>query len=133
MKNGLIRLLKVVVPFIFILINGFKNPAAAQTAGSASRISVVSNDSKTKIWISDFPKKTNVVITDVDNNLLSLISTNEYGAAFVVIPAGIKTDLIVKTMNGEISATNKTVIRDDKGGNKVASFKDNTETAPNKA
>lgn len=53
----------------------------AQNTTSKSRVAVVSSDTKTNIWISDFPKHTSVVVSDTENNLLSVISTNAYGAA----------------------------------------------------
>jgi ligand-binding sensor domain-containing protein len=92
----------------------------AQNTTSKSRVAVVSSDTKTNIWISDFPKHTSVVVSDTENNLLSVISTNAYGAAFITLPTCVKTGVIVKTVNGEISASNKAVIQDKKAGPNVA-------------
>ena len=85
--------------------------ASAQETTLKSRVAVVANDTKTNIWISDFPKNTSVIIYDTEDNLLSILSTNNYGAAYLSLPKGIKTGVIVKTIDGEITASNKAAIR----------------------
>jgi hypothetical protein len=71
----------------------------------------VASETKTNIWISDFPKKTSVVVFDTDDNLLSIVSTNDFGAAYLSLPTGVKNTIIVKTLDGEISASNKAVVK----------------------
>ena len=84
------------------------NTASAQTAAK-SRIAVVANDIKTNIWVSDFPKNTSIAIYDTENNLLSMTSTNDYGATFLSLPRGLQSGIVVKTIDGEISASNKVI------------------------
>ena len=95
---------------IFALSSMFLT-ASAQEPVKNSRISVVTNDVKTNIWVSDFPKKTSIVIYDNDDNLLSIVSTNDFGAAYVTLPTSIKTTVIAKTLNGEIKVSNQAVIK----------------------
>ena len=102
----------------------------AQTTASKSRIAVVSNESKTNIWVSDFPKQTSIVVMDSENNLLSMITTNQYGAAFISLPTGINTEVIVKTLNGEVSVSKKAVAQKIKEEENVVSIeKDNSPKA----
>lgn len=99
--------------------------ASAQNTALNSRVAVVSNATKTNIWVSDFPKKTSVVITDNDDNLLSIISTNDFGAAYLSLPTSIKTVVIAKTLDGEIIVSNKAVIKDKQEEQTVVSNKSN--------
>ena len=102
----------------------------AQTTPSKSRIAVVSNENKTNIWVSDFPKQTSIVVMDSENNLLSMITTNQYGAAFISLPEGINTEVIVKTLNGEVSVSKKAVAQKIKEEENVVSIeKDNSPKA----
>jgi hypothetical protein len=95
----------------FFLLSSVCLTASAQNTTLNSRISLVTNDTKTNIWISDFPKKTSIVIFDTDDNLLSIVSTNDFGAAYVSLPTSVKTRVIVKTLNGEVKASNEAVIK----------------------
>ena len=105
------------------------NTASAQTAGK-SRVAVVANEVKTNIWVSDFPKNTSIVIYDAENNLLSITSTNDYGAAFLSLPKGVKSGVIVKTIDGEISASNTSVIKNKKTEqNIVSNYQDDSNKA----
>jgi len=115
-----IRLLKVFLSVTAILISSFYFSASAQTVALKSRVAVVSNETKTSIWVSDFPKSTSVIIMDGDHNLLSVTCTNAFGAAFVSLPANITSEVIVKTVNGEIIASNKPVIKKTQADENVA-------------
>ena len=100
--------------FLFVVLlmtAGFCLTASAQSTSLNSRIAVVANETKTNIWVSDFPKKTSIVISDTEDNLLSIISTNDFGAAYISLPTSIKTTVIVKTLDGEIKASNQAVIK----------------------
>ncbi|MDQ6813772.1 MAG: hypothetical protein M3040_08550 [Bacteroidota bacterium] len=98
--------------FVAIVIAScFYVTASAQNTVSNSRIAVVTNPTKTNIWVSDFPKKTSIVVYDKEDNLLSIVSTNEFGAAYISLPSSIKTTVIVKTLDGEIKASNEAVIK----------------------
>lgn len=92
------------VVFIFCL----NITVSAQSNESKSRVAVFTSDVKTNIWVSDFPKNASIVIYDGDNNLISITTTNNFGAAFLSLPKNLKSGVIVKTIDGEISATNKT-------------------------
>jgi len=104
-------LIKSILSVSIVIIGSFNFSASAQSSSVASRVAIVTNENKTTIWVSDFPKKTSVVITDADNNLLSIITTNDYGAAFLSLPTAIKTLVTVKTLDGEIVTSNKAVIK----------------------
>lgn len=93
----------------FVSISSLFLTASAQNAPAVSRIAVVTNETKTNIWVSDFPKKTSIVISDNDDNLLSIVSTNDFGAAYITIPTSIKSTVIVRTLDGEIKASNQAV------------------------
>lgn len=95
---------------IIILVACY-NSVSAQDNGTKSRVAVVANDQKTNIWVSDFPKNTSIVIYDSNDNLLSITTTNVYGAAFLSLPKGVKSGVVVKTIDGEISVSNKSVIK----------------------
>lgn len=103
-KKGFLFVASIIISICF-------NNASAQNTSLNSRISVVTEQTKTNIWVSDFPKKTSIVISDNDDNLLSIVSTNDYGAAYISLPANIKTTVIVKTLDGEIKASNQAVIK----------------------
>ncbi len=105
---------------ILVLVVSF-NSASAQSNTNKSRVAVVANDIKTNIWVSDFPKNTSIVIYDANDNLLSITSTNNYGAAFLSLPKSVTTGVVVKTIDGEISASNKSVIKNQQPEQNVAS------------
>lgn len=74
-----------------------------------SRVAVVSSETKTNIWISDFPRQTSVLVVDADQNIIAIVTTNQYGAAFISVPTSVQSAITAKTINGEVSATNKRV------------------------
>ena len=124
LKSAKIVTLLVVVT----IISSYFHTATAQDS-TATRVSVVADASKTNIWVSGFPKKTSVVVTDIENNLLTIISTNDFGAAFFSLPLSVKTGITVKTLDGEISTSNNTVIKNKQEENVVS----NANTDLNKA
>lgn len=85
----------------------FSAQAQEESITLNSRVAIVATETKTNIWVSDFPKGTSVVIFDEENNLLSVVSTNQYGAAYVSLPKSITTTIFAKTMNGEINVSNR--------------------------
>lgn len=85
-----------------------------------SRIAVVASETKTSVWVSDFPKSTSVVLFDEENNILSIVSTNEYGAAYIALPKAITSTVFAKTLNSEVSASNKAVLKAGKQEQNVA-------------
>jgi hypothetical protein len=78
------------------------------TAVNKSQLTVTATGSKTNILVTGFPPKTTVVVFDNENNLLSIVSTNDEGAASLTLPADIKNTIYVKTLNGEIMVSSKT-------------------------
>ena len=62
------------IVFICLFVAGI-NSSNAQTA-PITRVAVAIENNQTRIWLSDFPKKTTVVLFDDNNNLLTVISTN---------------------------------------------------------
>jgi hypothetical protein len=84
-----------------------------------TRISVSVSDEKTNIWISDFPKNVSVVFFDEEFNMLTIISTNDFGAGFTRLPRAYNTRIFAKTLNGETVAA---AVMPDKTEAKVASI-----------
>ena len=95
--------------------------ASAQSVSEESRVAVVANEVKTSIWVSGFPKNTAIIVYDNENNLLSILSTNNYGAAYLSFGKKIKTGVIVKTTDGGITVSNKTVIKNKQQEQNTAS------------
>ena len=121
------KFMKAIVTVIILSIFSFS--AEAQTS-TKSRIAVVTNDVKTNIWVSDFPKQSSVVVVDGENNILSMTSTNEYGAAFITLSQGVNSTVTVKTLNGEVSVSNKAVVKKVKEEeNVVSNERENTNKA----
>lgn len=119
--------MKAIVTVIILSIFSFS--AEAQTSAK-SRIAIVTNDVKTNIWVSDFPKQSSVVIFDSEYNILSIVSTNKYGAAFITLPQGVSSMVTVKTLNGEVSASNKALVKKAKEEeNVVSNDRDNSTKA----
>jgi uncharacterized UPF0146 family protein len=129
MTPGFVKILKGIFAIVIANVCVAANTASAQNTPK-SRVAVVANDSKTNIWVSDFPKETSIVIYDTENNLISITSTNKFGAAFLSLPKGVKTGVIVKTIDGEISATNKSVVKyKQEEQNVVAAYQDDENKA----
>lgn len=87
----------------FSLAIGVLNVSAQDI--TKSRVAVLATDTKTNIWVSDFPKNTTIVVLDSDLNLLKVTSTNNFGATFMTIPQTLTKEVTVKTLNGEVIAT----------------------------
>lgn len=121
--------MKSVLAVIIVVLISF-NTLSAQDLYSKSRVAVIANDEKTNIWVSDFPKNTSIVIYDSNDNLLSITTTNSYGAAFLSLPKGIKSGVVVKTIDGEVSASNKSVIKNKQTEqNIVSNYQDDSNKA----
>jgi hypothetical protein len=87
--------------------------ASAQETKLHTRLAVVATESKTTIWVSDFPKNSSVVLFDEEDNLISIVSTNDFGAAYISLPKTITSTVIAKTINGEISASNRAKLKSE--------------------
>lgn len=107
MKNAFSSSLKAIIAVI-ISLSALSLSASAQEAKTTSRVAVVANEIKTKIWVSDFPKNTTVVVMDSENNMLTLTTTNQFGAAYIALPAGTSAKVTVKTLDGGVVASNFT-------------------------
>jgi hypothetical protein len=124
------KYLKAFLSVIIVITMISFNTANAQSATLNSRVAVVANDTKTNIWVSDFPKKTSVIVYDSENNLLSILTTNDFGAAYLSLPKGIKTGVIVKTLDGGITVSNKAVVKNrQEEQNMVATYQDDSNKA----
>jgi hypothetical protein len=129
MISGFAKMIKGFSAAVVLTI-AFCFSATAQEPVLKSRVAVVTNETKTNIWVSDFPKNTSIVVFDSENNLLSILSTNNFGAAFLSLPKGIKTGVLVKTLDGEVSASNKSVIKNkQEEQNVVANYNDDSNKA----
>lgn len=105
MKNIFTSPIKALVAVI-ISLSALSLSASAQEAKAVSRVAVVANETSTRIWVSDFPKNATIVIMDSEDKLVAMTTTNEYGAAFVNLPAGANTKMTVKTLDDEVVASN---------------------------
>ncbi len=112
---------------VIVSLTALSLSASAQQATSKSRVAVVAGETKTKIWVTAFPKKVNIVIMDSENNMLSMTTTNEYGAAYITLPAGVATSVIVKTLDGTTEVSNKSAVKTSHEES-VASNDDDEET-----
>lgn len=104
------KMIKTLTAAFVITLISF-SASFAQNNTSKSRIAVVSNENKTNIWVSDFPKQTSIVVLDAENNLLTMVTTNQFGAAFISLPQSVNADVIVKTLNGEVMVSKKAVVQ----------------------
>ena len=116
--------------FLFISLTLFANLVSAQQKAPISRVAITVDHANTNIWISDFPIKTKVMLVDADDNILSIITTNQYGAAFTQLSKSVFTQVTARTLNGELQVVNTAVVKsalanepiaagDKKTGNKV--------------
>lgn len=120
--NHLSTILKTILLLAVITIaTGFT--ASAQ---NNSRIAVSSSEDKTNIWITDFPKNSTVLLVDADKNLLSIISTNDFGSAYFGLNKVLKTTITARTMNGEIRVSNE-IAKDAVKENETASLKTDSQ------
>ncbi len=102
-------ILKYLVAIVILSNISFGKLSAQSTAS----VTITTASEKSNVWVSNFPKNASVIIVDSDNNLLSIVSTNEFGAAYIKLNKEIKTAIIVKTMNGEVLVSNKAVIKQE--------------------
>lgn len=112
---------------VIVSLTALSLSTSAQDVTAKSRVAVVASETKTKIWVSSFPKKANIVIMDSENNMLSMTTTNDYGAAYITLPAGVSTSVIVKTLDGTIEVSNKSAVKTSHEES-IASTDDDDET-----
>jgi hypothetical protein len=79
-----------------------------------SRIAVVATETKTNIWVSDFPKSTSIILFDEESNIIAIQSTNDFGAAYISLPKSITSTIFAKTLNGEVNVSNKAAVKGGK-------------------
>ncbi len=115
---------------LFISVSLFANLVSAQEKASISRVAITVDHTNTNIWISDFPIKIKVMLVDADDNILGIVTTNQYGAAFTQLSKSVYTQVTARTLNGELQVVNTAVVKsasanepfaagDKKTGNKV--------------
>ena len=127
------------LPNLFRLISGFivllslsllSNIAAAQDKAFLSRIAITTDQSHTNIWISDFPVKTKVILVDAEDNILGVVTTNQFGAAYTQLSKSVYTQVTARTLNGELQVANTAIVKalassepiaasESKAGNKI--------------
>jgi hypothetical protein len=105
-EKSIIRAFTIVL-LISISVASAYSQHIQTTTINKSRLSVTATDSKTNILVTGFPAKTTVVVFDNDNNLLSIVSTNDDGAASLTLPSYIANTIYVKTLNGEIVVSSR--------------------------
>lgn len=120
MKSPLATFKKIsLVLFVLTLIMS-TNSSFSQSTALQSRVAIKIVDAKTSIWISDFPIKATVMLVDGENNLLGMITTNEFGAAYTSLNKVVLSAIVARTLNGEVNVTNKAVIKLEKSQEAVA-------------
>lgn len=114
MNKSLSTFKKISFFLALLIVAMINNKGYTQNTTSISRVAITVADSKTNIWVSDFPKKITVMLVDGDNNLLGIISTNEYGAAYTSLSKSVLSVITARTLNGEINVNNKAVQKSEK-------------------
>ena len=129
--NKLPNLFRLITNFIVLLsLSLLSNMAAAQDKALISRVAIIIDQSHTKIWISDFPVKTKVILVDAEDNILGVVTTNQFGAAYTQLLKSVFTQVTARTLNGELQVTNTAIVKapensepiaasESKAGNKV--------------
>lgn len=118
------------VLFSVLLLAICSTSVQAQSANHISRVAITADQSNTSIWISDFPVNTPVMILDADNNLLSIVTTNRFGAAYTQLNTSVTCKITARTMNGDINVSNKAAIKTDQSQQYIAKSEQDT---PNRA
>ena len=85
--------------------------AAAQDKAFISRVAITIDQSHTNIWISDFPAKTKVILVDAEDNILGVITTNQFGAAYTQLSKLVYTQVTARTLNGELQVANTAIVK----------------------
>jgi hypothetical protein len=116
--SSLVKSLVLSVALLFCAV--ISVTAQTSEVNAKSRIAVVATQVKTNIWVSDFPKSTSVVLFDEESNIIAVQSTNEFGAAFISLPTSITSTIFAKTLNGEVSVSNKAVVKGSKSEENIA-------------
>lgn len=112
MNTVVSKVTKAIATLVIVMVCGFSAVAAEQGTTLKSRIAVVNNQTKTNIWVSNFPKNTSIIVLDSENNLVTVTTTNAYGATYISLPVNAKGNITVKTINGEVVASNTVVVKE---------------------
>ncbi len=116
--------------FFVLFLGIFSTSVQGQSANPISRVAITADQSNTSIWISDFPVNTPVMILDADNNLLSIVTTNRFGAAYTQLNTSVSCKITARTMNGDINVSNKAARKTEQSQQYIAKSEQDT---PNKA
>lgn len=117
------------LPNLFLLISSFivllclsllSNMAAAQDKAFISRVAITTDQSHTNIWISDFPAKTKVILVDAEDNILGVVTTNQFGAAYTQLSKLVYTQVTARTLNGELQVANTAIVKVPAGSEPIA-------------
>ena len=129
--NKLPNSVKTFLSLLLLLsISFLNNTASAQEKALISRIAITVDQSYTNIWISDFPVKTKVILVDAEDNILGVVTTNQFGAAYTKFSTLVYSQITARTLNGELQVANTAVVKaiaptdaiaasDKKAGDKV--------------
>ena len=94
--------------------------ASAQNKALISRVAITIDKSHTNIWISDFPVKTKVILVDAEDNILGVISTNQFGAAYTQLSKSVYSKVTARTLNGELQVANTAIVKAPAGSEPIA-------------
>ena len=118
------NLFRLLSNFIVLLsLSLLSNMAAAQDKALISRVAITIDKSHTNIWISDFPVKTKVILVDAEDNILGVITTNQFGAAYTQLSKSVYSKVTARTLNGELQVANTAIVKAPAGSEPIATSK----------
>jgi hypothetical protein len=100
---------KIVIAVVIVLVSLISVATVHAQTGETKKVetSITSSiiDGKAKIYITNFPKNSLVVLSDEKNSLISIVTTNDAGCAVVNLDQQAENSICAKTINGEVYAS----------------------------
>ncbi|MCY7421853.1 MAG: hypothetical protein LH478_08950 [Chitinophagaceae bacterium] len=109
--NKLPNSTKTLLSLLLLLsISFLNNTASSQEKPLISRVAVTVDQWHTNIWISDFPVRTKVILVDAEDNILGVVTTNQFGAAYTQFSKLVYLQVTARTFNGELRVSNTAIV-----------------------
>lgn len=102
MKNSIFTFTKIALLSIFVLSTTI---VIANDNRVDSRISVINKAEKNNIYLSNFPANSLLIISDAENNLISVVTTNNEGVAVVIVNKLNTKSIHAKTIENKYSVS----------------------------
>ncbi len=100
---------KIIIAVIIVLVSLISVATVNAQTGDTKKVetTITSSivDGKAKIYITNFPKNSLVVLSDEKNSLISIVTTNDNGCAVVNLDQQAENSICAKTINGEVYAS----------------------------